>query len=101
MSGVLAEHVGDLRRLVKTGPDPRVRRRAQALLQVAQGEAVLRVAQSFGTAAHRVRAWGDHYEVVAWRGKAPSPSANLLRWLMPAGGGFHRLVDRRVGGDEV
>ncbi len=61
MSGALAEHVGDLRRLVKTDPDPRVRRRAQAVLRVAQGDAVVRVAKAFGTAAHRVRAWRDRY----------------------------------------
>ena len=61
MSGTLAEHTGVLRRLVKTDPDPRVRRRAQALLQVAQGDPVVRVAKTFGTAAHRVRAWRDRY----------------------------------------
>jgi transposase len=57
----LAEHRKVLRRLVKTDPDPRVRRRAQALLQVAQGDAVVRVAKTFGTAAHRVRAWRNRY----------------------------------------
>ena len=57
MAGSLAEYRDALRRLVRTDPDPRVRRRAQALLQVAQGGAVVRVAASFGTAAYRVRAW--------------------------------------------
>ena len=61
MSGSLAEHAGALRRLVKTDPDPRVRRRAQALLQVAHGDPVVRVATTFGTAAHRLRAWRDRY----------------------------------------
>jgi transposase len=61
VSGSLAECADGLRRLVKTDPDPRVRRRAQALLDVAHGAAVIRVATSFGTAAHRVRAWRDRY----------------------------------------
>jgi transposase len=57
----LAERVGDLRRLVKTDPDPRVRRRAQAVVLLAHGEPVLRVARWFRTAAHRERAWRDRY----------------------------------------
>ncbi len=61
MSGGLAEHGGDLRRLVKTDPDARARRRAQAVRLVAQGEAVVRVAKLFGTAPHRVRVWRDRY----------------------------------------
>lgn len=61
MVGSLAGHRDALRRLVKTDPDPRVRRRAQALLLVAQGGAVLRVAASIGTAAHRIRTWRDRY----------------------------------------
>ena len=47
----------ELRRLVKTDPDPRVRRRAQALLMLAEGASVLEVARWFRTAAHRVRTW--------------------------------------------
>lgn len=53
----LEERVSDLRHLVKTDPDPRVRRRAQALLMLAQGASVLGVARWFRTAPHRVRAW--------------------------------------------
>jgi transposase len=59
VSGSLAEHGGTLRQLVKTDRDPRVRRRAQALLLVAQGGAVVRAAKMFGTAAHRVRTGRD------------------------------------------
>ena len=53
----LAERVDELRRLVKTDPDPRVRRRAQAVLMLAQGASVVGVARWFRTAPHRVRAW--------------------------------------------
>lgn len=61
MANALAEHAGPLRRLVTTDPDSRVRRRAQALLLVAQGESGRRTAKLLGTAAHRVRAWRGRY----------------------------------------
>ncbi len=54
---VLEERVRELRSLVKTDPDPRVRHRAQALVMLAQGASVLGVARWFRTAPHRVRAW--------------------------------------------
>jgi transposase len=53
----LDERVNELRRLVRTDPDPRVRRRAQAVLMLAQGASVLGTARWFRTAPHRVRAW--------------------------------------------
>jgi len=53
----LDERVDELRRLVRTDPDPRVCRRAQALLMLAQGASVVGVARWFRTAPHRVRAW--------------------------------------------
>ena len=51
------ERVDELRRLVRTDPDPRVRRRAQAVLMLAQGASVVGAARWFRTAPHRVRAW--------------------------------------------
>src|SRR5215216_3669083 len=57
----LAERVDDLRRLVKTDADPRVCRRAQAVLMLAQGASVVGVARWFRTAPHRVRAWRAWY----------------------------------------
>jgi transposase len=57
----LAERADELRRLVKTDPDPRVCRRAQALLMLAQGASVVGVARWFRTAPHRVRAWRGWY----------------------------------------
>lgn len=53
----LEERVDELRHLVKTDPDPRVRRRAQAVMMLAQGESVVGVARWFRTAPHRVRTW--------------------------------------------
>jgi transposase len=53
----LAERVDELRRLVKTAPDRRACRRAQAVLMLAQGAPVVGVARWFRTAPHRVRAW--------------------------------------------
>ena len=47
----------DLRRLTKTDPDPRVRRRAQTLLLVEQGQTLASAARLMGTAAHRIRIW--------------------------------------------
>jgi transposase len=57
MMATLEEKVSELRHLVKTDPDPRVRHRAQALLMLAQGASVLGVARWFRTAPQRVRVW--------------------------------------------
>jgi transposase len=57
----LRERADDLRHLAKSDPDPRVRRRAQALFMLAQGASVLGVARWFRTAPHRVRAWRAWY----------------------------------------
>lgn len=46
-----------LRQLTKTDPDPRVRRRAQTLLLVEQGQSLASAARLMGTAAHRIRIW--------------------------------------------
>ncbi len=53
----LKERADELRRLAKTDPNPRVRRRAQALFMLAEGASVLAVTRWFRTAPHRVRAW--------------------------------------------
>jgi transposase len=72
----LAERTEELRHLIKTDPDPRVRHRAQGVLMLAQGEPVMQVARAFHTAPHRVRAW--------------------RRWFLE--GGRDRLADdRRTG----
>jgi hypothetical protein len=41
----LKERADELRRLVKTDPDPRVRRRAQALFMLTEGASVLEVSR--------------------------------------------------------
>jgi transposase len=53
----LEQRADELRHVVKTDPDPRVRHRAQALVLLVQGMSVLGVARWFRTAPHRVRAW--------------------------------------------
>ncbi len=45
---VLEEQVSELRHLVKTDPDPRVRHRALPLLMLAQGASVLGLARPAG-----------------------------------------------------
>ncbi len=57
MSSDLRARQEVLRRLTKTDRDPRVRRRAHALLLLAEGHSVASVARLFGTAPDRVRAW--------------------------------------------
>lgn len=57
----LEEQVSERRHLVKTDADPRVRHRAQALLMLAQGASVLRVARWFRTSPQRVRVWRTRF----------------------------------------
>jgi transposase len=57
----LEDRADELRQLAKCDPDPRVRRRAQAVFMLAQGESVLAVARWFHTAPHRVRAWREWF----------------------------------------
>ena len=56
MCSALAPRPDDLRHLARTDPDPRVRRRAHALLLVADGYPVAAVARLFGTGPNRIRA---------------------------------------------
>jgi len=51
-----------LRHLTKTDADPRVRRRAQAVLVASEGHPLAEVARLFHTAAHRVRVWHERWE---------------------------------------
>ena len=65
-----------LHHLTKTDPDPRVRRRAQAVLLAAEGQTLASVARLFHTSAYRVHVWQERF---AAEGRAG-------------------LVDRRRGG---
>jgi transposase len=73
MSPTLAPHGDDLRGLARTDPDPRVRRRAHALLLVAEGQAVAAVARTFETGPNRIRAWRARFLAGGRRGLADDP----------------------------
>jgi transposase len=62
-----------LRHLTRTDPDPRVRRRAPALLVLTEGHSVLAVARLVETAAHRVRAWRSQFLASGRQGLADEP----------------------------
>lgn len=57
----LQERCAALRHLTKTDPDPRVRRRAQAVLLVEEGHSQASAARLFQTSAYRVHVWQDRY----------------------------------------
>lgn len=62
-----------LRHLTKTDADPRVRRRAQAILLASEGHPLAEVARLLHTAAHRVRVWGERFEREGRDGLADRP----------------------------
>ncbi len=73
MSSDLGTQQEALRRLTRIDPDPRVRRRAHALLLLAEGHAVAAVARRFATAPHRVRAWRARFLAKGRQGLADKP----------------------------
>lgn len=62
-----------LRHLTRTDPDPRVRRRAHALLLLSEERSVVAVARLFATAPHRVRAWRTRFLAGGRQGLADEP----------------------------
>lgn len=62
-----------LRQLTRTDPDPRVRRRAHALLLLTQDASVVAVARLLATAPHRVRAWRSRFLARGRQGLADEP----------------------------
>jgi transposase len=62
-----------LRHLTRTDPDPRVRRRAHALLLLTEGHSVVAAARLFETAPHRVRAWRSRFLASGRQGLADEP----------------------------
>jgi len=88
----LTECREQLRHLVRTDPDPRVRHRAHALLLVAEGQTVAAVARLFTTAGHRVRAWRARFLAEGQtglldrprRGRTPKLSADDRDFLCQA-----------------
>ena len=73
MSPALAQYADVLRSLTRTDPDPRVRRRAHALLLVAEGHPGAAVARLFETGPNRVRAWRARFLAGGRRGLADEP----------------------------
>ncbi len=73
MAPTLAPCADDLRGLTRTDPDPRVRRRAHALLLVAEGRTVAAVARLFETGPNRIRAWRARFLAGGRRGLADEP----------------------------
>jgi transposase len=62
-----------LHHLTRTDPDPRVRRRAHALLLLSEGHPVAAVARLFETAPHRVRVWRSRFLERGRHGLADEP----------------------------
>jgi transposase len=73
MSSDLGAQHETLRHLTRTDPDPRVRRRAHALLVLAEGDAVAAVARLFATAPNRVRAWRSRFLAKGRQGLVDEP----------------------------
>lgn len=81
-----------LRHLTKTDPDPRVRRRAHAVLLVEEGQSYASVARLFQTAAYRVRVWQRRFAAEGRaglldrtrRGRPPKLSADDRAFLVTA-----------------
>lgn len=69
----LSEQAEVLRRLTKTDPDPRVRHRAAALLLVAEGLPIVRVARLLGTSPARIRVWRQRFLTQSRAGLADQP----------------------------
>jgi transposase len=63
----------DLHHLTKTDPDPRVRRRAQALLLVAAGHSQVSAARLLQTSAYRVHIWQERSAVEGRAGLVERP----------------------------
>ncbi len=73
MCSALAPRADDLRRLARTDPGPRARRRAHALLLAAEGHPVAAVARLFETGPNRIRAWRARFLADGRGGLADEP----------------------------
>ena len=73
-----------LRRLMRSAPAPRVRRRAHALLLVAEGQPLSRVARLFHTAPHRIRAGRAQFLARGRGGLVDTPRPGRPPKLNPA-----------------
>ena len=69
----LSVHAAELRHLIRTDPDPRVRHRADALLLLASGRGVEEVARSLGCCPQRIRVWRRRFRTEGRTGLADRP----------------------------
>lgn len=88
MSAPLPSSRPRLKRLMKRDPAPRVRRRAHALLLVAEGRPLSRIARLFQTAPHRLRAWRTRFLACGRTGLVDAPRPGRPPELSPAALGF-------------
>jgi transposase len=73
MSPTLSSSHLVLKHLMKRDPDPRVRRRAHALLLATEGRPLSHIARLFQTAPHRVRAWRTRFLACGRAGLVDAP----------------------------
>ena len=59
--------------LTKTDPDPRVRRRAQAVLLAEEGQTLASIARLFHTSAYRVHVWQERFAAEGRAGLVDRP----------------------------
>lgn len=67
------ERDAELHDLIKTDPDPRVRRRAQALLWVAEGHSQASAARLLQTSVYRVHVWQQRFDAAGRAGLVDRP----------------------------
>ena len=73
VEGAPRERDAALRHVIKTDPDPRVRRRAPALLWVAEGHSQASAARLLETSAYRVHVWQQRFDAFGRAGLVDRP----------------------------
>jgi putative transposase len=84
MSPTLSSSRPLLKGLMRRESDPRVRRRAHALLLVAEGRPLSHIAQLFQTAPHRIRAWRTQFLARGRAGRLDAPRPGRPPKLSPS-----------------
>lgn len=79
---------GELQHLTKTDPDPRVRRRAQAVLLVEEGHSQASVARLLHTSAYRVHVWLERFTAEGRAGLVDRPRGGRPHTLSAADWAF-------------
>jgi transposase len=73
VEGAPRERDAALRHVIRADPDPRVRRRAQALLWVAEGHSQASAARLLETSAYRVHVWQQRFDALGRAGLVDRP----------------------------